>query len=185
LLAETAKVDKALSFVSDLPNVPAVYALYGGRGRSVHVAYVGIADALRRRIDQHLIKRDSSVATGTSAVCLNPDYVSQVRWWEHPDFSDRAVLEAAELVAFDLFEPALRSRGGITDRAKQLYGDESFLAKMQALFAQAPTGQLVILTLPDVVERLAELEDRLRRIEELLDKRAGSPATDKAVRRRR
>lgn len=60
---------------SDLPNVPAVYAMYGGRGRSQYVAYVGVADKLRARIEQHLARRDSSMTTGTSAAMLNPDHV--------------------------------------------------------------------------------------------------------------
>jgi hypothetical protein len=42
---------------------------------------------------------------------LNPDYVTELRWWEHPDFAERYVLEAAELVAYDMLNPALRSRG--------------------------------------------------------------------------
>ena len=46
------------NIVSQLPNVPAVYAMYGGRGRGLHVAYVGIADYVRGRINQHLINRD-------------------------------------------------------------------------------------------------------------------------------
>jgi hypothetical protein len=75
--------------ISRLPGVSAMYAMYGGRGRGLHVAYVGIADDLRGRISQHLIKRDSSVTTGTSAVGLNPDLISEIRW--------REVLEAASL----------------------------------------------------------------------------------------
>jgi hypothetical protein len=94
--------------------------MYGGRGRGLHVAYVGLAQKLRTRIEQHLIRRDNSVTTGASAACLNPDLVTEIRWWTHPDFEKIDVLEAAELVAFDVMEPALRSRGNITDRAKTL-----------------------------------------------------------------
>src|SRR3712207_4555331 len=93
---------RELTSIDQLPSCPAVYGMYGGRGRSSYVAYVGIADVLRRRIIQHLVNRDSSVATGTAAVGLNPDYVTAVRWWEHPEFGQRHVLEAAELVAFDI-----------------------------------------------------------------------------------
>jgi excinuclease UvrABC nuclease subunit len=60
-----------LSIISELPNVPGVYAMYGGQGRGLYVAYVGVAKQLRRRMMQHLVKRDSSIATGTSAVALN------------------------------------------------------------------------------------------------------------------
>src|SRR6476660_7223155 len=100
--------------IAQLPNAPAVYAMYGGRGRGLHVAYVGIADDLRGRINQHLLRRDSSVTTGVSAVALNPDLVSEIRWWLDPRFAQREVLEAGEQIAFQVLNPALRSRGGVT-----------------------------------------------------------------------
>ena len=75
-----------LTTITDLPNVPAVYAMYGGQGRSRYVAYVGLGSKLRSRVEQHLIRRDSSVTTGVSAVSLNPDFVTEVRWWEYPAF---------------------------------------------------------------------------------------------------
>jgi hypothetical protein len=81
--------------------------MYGGDERR----YVGSGDDLRRRVTQHLVLRSSSVTTGTGAVGLHPDHVRTVEWWEHPDFSEHVVLEAAELVAFDVLEPALQSRG--------------------------------------------------------------------------
>src|SRR5690349_21209565 len=96
------KVSQALLWVTDLPNHPALYALCGGTGKRMHVAYVGITDSLKRRAAQHLLSRDSSVATGTSAVGINPDYVTEIRWWEHRRFSKRSGREAAELVAFDV-----------------------------------------------------------------------------------
>jgi hypothetical protein len=112
----------------------------GGRGRSLHVAYVGIAEKLRNRIEHHLVKHDSSVATGASVVSLNPDLVTEMRWWEQSEFADRAYREAAELVAFDVLEPALRSRSGITDCAKQLYGDDQFQYGMRYLFSGETIG---------------------------------------------
>lgn len=142
--------------------------MYGGQGRSRYVAYVGLGTKLRGRVEQHLIRRDSSVTTGVSAVSLNPDFVTEVWWWEHPDFDKQDVLEAAELVAFDELEPALRSRGGITDRAKQLYANQEFRSQMQDLFRHGPAGCLVIRSLPQAWEKIGELEERLRRIEEKL-----------------
>jgi hypothetical protein len=79
--------------ITDLPSVPAVYAMYGGQGRSQYVAYVGLAGKLRGRIEQHLVRRDSSVTTGVSAVSLNPECVTQVRWWQHPDFEKQDILK--------------------------------------------------------------------------------------------
>ncbi len=157
-----------LFLVSDLPNTPAVYAMYGGRGRGRYVAYVGIADSLKRRVSQHLIGRDSSVAVGTSATCLNPDYVTELRWWEHPDFDKRHMLEAAEMVAFDVLDPALRSRGAHQGEAKKQCADAAFKGKMVALFQSEPSGKLVIRTLEDAFERIAELEARLAELEDRL-----------------
>jgi hypothetical protein len=154
-----------LHAISDLPQAPGVYAMYGGKGRGRYVAYVGIAQKLRDRIVQHLVRRDSSVATGTSAVQLNPDYVTAVEWWGHPDFDQRHVLEAAEMVAFDVLDPALRSRGAPQEKARDLYADEAFREKMHALFSGEPAGQLVIRTLEDAFERMAELEERIKDLE--------------------
>ncbi len=118
-------------FLPGLPNGPAVYALYGGHGSAAHVAYTGIAGKLRQRVAQHLVLRDSSVATGTSAAVLNPDYVTRVEWWTSPEFSDRHVLEAAELIAFDVLNPALRSRGTTSEAARRRYEDSMFRNRMR------------------------------------------------------
>ncbi len=158
---------------SKLPNVSSVYALYGGQGRGLYVAYVGVAGKLKNRIVQHLVKRDSSVATGTSAVALLPDYVTEVHWWEHPDFNQRPVLEAAELVAFDVLKPALRSRGAIQKQVKQLYADKEFYQKMQSLFLDQPTGHLAIPTLQEALDRIIQLEQRVAALEQQLRKMEG------------
>jgi hypothetical protein len=90
-----------------------------------------------------------------------------LRWWEHSDFGVRHILEAAELVAFEILEPALRSRGGIQEQSKALYADEEFTARMQTLFQGEPTGCLMILTLQDALDRIEELENRVRSLEDL------------------
>lgn len=117
---------KNVSSISELPTYPAVYAMYGGKGRSLYVAYVGTSKSLKQRMVQHLVNRDSSVTTGTSAVGLNVDYVTKIAWWENSGFDDQDFLRAAELVAFDVLDPALRSRGRTTDGAKELYSSEDF-----------------------------------------------------------
>lgn len=151
--------------ISELPNVPAVYALYGGRGRGQQTAYVGVTDKLRQRITQHLVRRDSSVVTGVSVVSLNPGLVTEVRWWIHPTFQDPAHISAAEFVAFDVLEPVLRSRGATEAQALALYTDETFSTQMRDLFQGPPTGRLVIPTLEDAMERIAALERRLATVE--------------------
>jgi len=162
---------KRLYSISELPNVPAVYAMYGGQEKGTYLAYVGIADILKRRIAQHLLKRDSSVATGTSAVGLNPEYVNEMRWWENSEFNKKYVLEAAELVAFEVLNPALRSRGGVSQKARELYQNKKFHRKMLALFSRTPAGYLVIPSLSLALRRIAELEQRISVIEKQLVER--------------
>ncbi len=147
--------------ISALPNAPAVYALFGGRA----AAYVGVADKLKQRITQHLIRRDSSVVTGASVVSLNPALVTEVVWWAHPSFTDRVNLEGAELVAFDVLQPTLRSRGASQSEAIRRYADAAFSAEMRALFSGEPSGTLTIPTLQDALERIERLERRLAALE--------------------
>ena len=154
--------------IADLPNCPALYALYGGTGRHAYVAYVGITDKLKRRAAQHLLTRDSSAATGTSATGINPDYVTEIRWWEHRRFSKRAGREAAELVAFKVLDPALRSRRPIGKAAQELLESSRFRKEMESLFKKKPTGHLRIPSLEQVWRRLSAVEARLERIEGLL-----------------
>ncbi len=159
---------QTLISVSELPKAPAVYAMYGGQGSRTYPAYVGIADNLKSRITQHLVRRDSSVVTGASAVSLNPDMITEIRWWEDARFTDRSFLEGAELIAFKALEPVLRSRGAITERAHALTSDAAFCIEMKAMFAGEPTGRLLIQSLQSALSRLSELERRVTEIEEIL-----------------
>jgi hypothetical protein len=86
--------------------------------------------------------RDSGVTTGTSAARIDPDYVTQVGWWEYPRFQEASFLEAAELVAFDILNPVLRSRVAGTARAEQVLGEnEGFREAMRSLFSSETTGR--------------------------------------------
>lgn len=162
---------REVATISELPNTPAVYALYGGRGNGLHVAYVGMAEALRRRIRQHLVTHDSSVTTGASVASLNPNLVTEVRWWEHPRFAEQAWREAAELVAFKVLDPVLRSRGTVQDAVRTILADPTFTTAMEVLFAGDPAGRLSIPTLQDALDRIEALEHRLAALEEKLSGR--------------
>jgi hypothetical protein len=162
---------KIFSSLSDLPNTPAVYAMYGGKGPGLYCAYVGVAGKLKGRIFQHLLRRDSSVTAETSAVVLKPEYITQIRWWEHPGFAERHIMEAAELVAFDVLNPILRSRGAIQEKARYLYSDEAFRKGMEALFQGDPSGQIALMTLQEAFDRIAELEKRVSELESLMEKK--------------
>jgi len=156
---------RKVSSISKLPTCPAVYALYGGKGRGLYVAYVGTTKRLKQRIVQHLVNRDSSVTTGTSAAGLNAGYVRKIVWWENSRFDDQDFLRAAELVAFDVLDPALRSRGQVTDRAKKLHTSKDFHKKMKDVFQAEPAGELNIPSLEDALDRIDELEKRIASLE--------------------
>jgi hypothetical protein len=154
--------------LADVPRGPAIYAMYGGEQARSWVAYVGDAGKLRQRLTQHFVSRDSSVVTGASATGLNIDHVRLVEWWQHPAFADEDSRRAAELVAFDVFEPALRSRGTPRQAARALYADADFNKRLTDVFRTAPTGRLFLPRLADVAQRLSELERRVSELEERL-----------------
>jgi hypothetical protein len=160
----TLRVVRIVSAIGQLPNDPAIYAMYGG-GERPYVAYVGLAGNLRGRVEQHLVRRDSSATTGVTAVGLHPEHVRAVEWWQHPAFSDSTDRAAAELVAFDVLEPALRSRGGINKAARERASEDILRSKMSALLEGAPTDRLALPSFAELAERVEELERRLDRLE--------------------
>lgn len=134
--------------------------MYGGLPPRLWVAYVGQAGDLRERLNQHLVRRDSSVTTGVSAVGLNVDHVAQVAWWLHPTFSDDNSRAAAELVAFDVLDPALRSRGRVSQAARILAVHDAFIAEMKALLSGQPAGVYQPPRLLDLADRVARARQR-------------------------
>src|SRR5262245_37892890 len=104
--------------LKDVPSVPAVYAMYGSK-QDGRPAYVGVAGKLKSRLRQHLVLRDSSVTTGASVVALNPELVRVVAWWEHPSFDEKGSREAAELIAAQVLNPVLTSRGTSSSEAQR------------------------------------------------------------------
>jgi hypothetical protein len=151
--------------IKNLPSVPAVYALLGGSDSRSYVAYVGIGGKLKSRIVQHLVRKDSSVTTGTTATSLNPEHVTQVRWWEAKEFTDEDSLHAAEVVAIRVLDPALRSRGSVRSKALELLADPLFDRTYSALFEGEPTGVLHVPSLTGALERIAQLEQRICSLE--------------------
>lgn len=136
--------------LSRIPKDPGIYALYDHSGGT---AYVGISNNIRERINQHFIKKDSSITTGVSAVVLNTDKIAKVVWWLHDAFAEKAAREAAELVASEVFNPILRSRGKTTNDAKAALEKAGFKAEMEQLFSQIPEN----FWLPKTLDNLFKL----------------------------
>ena len=161
---------KIVQSISDLPAKPAVYALYGGTRKKPYVAYVGVTGNLKNRINQHLIRRDSNITSGTSAVTLNPNFVTEVRWWRANKFHKKVVREAAEVVALQVLEPTLRSRGLTTGLALELSTDPEFQNQMEVLFSGPPEGTLILPNLTDALDRIMQLENKVETLESKLKK---------------
>jgi|SRR5271156_5846189 len=155
-----------ISKISQLPNSPAVYGLYAGKGRRIRPAYVGLAGRLRQRIKQHLISRDSTVTLETAPIRLNPEALTEVRWWTHLSFKRKRVLRAAELVAFEVLDPGLRSRGFPEGRALLLSKKKSFRQRMTALFRAKPSGKMPLHTSESLAEQVVDLELRVSSLEQ-------------------
>lgn len=133
--------------------------------RNGDVAYVGYSKNLRNRIVQHMIRRDSSVATGVSATVLNPEKVARICWWLKQEFSDQAYLEAAAVVAFEVLNPSLRSRGSITNRAQDVIADRTFYDENVCLFRGEPSGDYHPKTFDNLAELVLELHNRVTELE--------------------
>jgi len=160
--------------IASLPQVPCVYALISGTPSNRNIAYVGITGNLRVRIKQHLIDRDSSISTGTSAAMLNPDYVTEIQWWTSPIMKSKIGREAAEIIALDILQPTLQSRGSHSRAARAKSRTKPFVDDVTKLITSNSTGSLSIPTLVNIVSRLSELEERLDRLE-------NSPRSTRAI----
>jgi hypothetical protein len=152
----------------DVPACPAVYAMYGGERPRTWVAYVGLAGELQGRLIQHFVRRDSSVVTRSSAVGVNIDRVVHVDWWEHPSFADVDSLHAAELIASEILQPALVSRGGVRRTARALAADQAFRSDIESLFKGRPQGRYRPPRIGEVARQLRDLEQRVEALEKHL-----------------
>jgi hypothetical protein len=84
-------------------------------------------------------------------------------------------LEAAEVIAFEVLEPSLRSRGGLPDAVKELCEVVDFRIRMTELFQNSPTGRLILPTLGIAIERIQALENRLAKLEAEVDQLKKNP----------
>jgi hypothetical protein len=109
--------------------------------------------------------RDSSATVESAPIRINVDSISSLRWWEDSRFQERGELEGAELVAFEILKPTMRSRGGISGAGLEASQDDSFFQSMMNLFQGPPTGTLLFPSIRDLQRRLNELERRVADLE--------------------
>ncbi len=149
-----------VSLLSAAPKSAGIYALCAGHGRHRYIAYVGVTKNIRQRLLQHLVRKDSSIVTGASAVSLDPDRVTEVRWWLHPLFEQ--YMAEAEVVAFRILDPVLRSRQKVSAPVEFIADREDFARQVEAVFSKPPSGSVEIPTYQELLHRVAELEKAVR-----------------------
>ena len=154
--------------IKHLPQFSGIYAFKGPNDNQGAYSYVGLSNKLRDRVSQHLLRRDSSVASGASAISLNPDKIAECHWWIHETFGSRENLEAAELIAFEIFNPTLVSRGSSSSDALEISRDLEFREQMEDLFSNTPSGYAVFYDLSWAVTKIRELEREILELKERL-----------------
>ena len=157
----------------EIKHVPQFAGIYGFKGATDKVGsycYIGLSGRLRDRISQHLLRRDSSVSTGVSSVSLNPDNIEECHWWVHEIFDDRDYLEAAELIAFEIFQPTLVSRGKPSSKAVEIIKREDFKDKMKNLFSNIPSGYIRFYDISWTVEKIKELEKEINELKKKIER---------------
>jgi len=152
---------RPLNSVWQLPAVRAVYALYGAAGDQARLIFVGFAESLLERTLEQLVVPNLRYRSPSTTLFLQPGYVRELRWWEHPRLAAADALRAGEFVASELLHPLLSSRQPSSATARTLSTDERFREEMRALFLGEPSGSLILPTLDDLLERLRRIEGRL------------------------
>ena len=143
--------------IKNIPSFPGIYAFKGAYDRREEYSYVGMTNNLKERVSQHLIKKDSSIVTGSSTISLNPDKICECHWWIHKKFEDKRLRSIAEQIAFDLLKPTLRSRGhSVEDKVENVFKQE-----MIDLFKGIPSGYATFYNLDWAVRKIRELEKEI------------------------
>ena len=57
--------------IKNIPSFPGIYAFKGAYDRREEYSYVGMTNNLKERVSLHLIKKDSSIVTGSSTISIN------------------------------------------------------------------------------------------------------------------
>ncbi|MEK9985238.1 MAG: hypothetical protein VW879_10890, partial [Opitutae bacterium] len=71
-------------------------------------------------------------------------------------------MQAAELIAFEILNPVMRSRGKVQEAARELSLVDQFKDEIEQLIENGPTGTLQIPSMQDLLERIEVLEQRVK-----------------------
>ena len=154
--------------VKHLPQLPGINGFKRPNNIQDNYSYIGLSNKLRESVSQHLLKRDSNVTTGASAISLNPDKIAECHWWIHESFGTREYLEAAELIAFERFNLTLVSRVTPSARSLEISNDEGFKKQMDKLFLNVPSGYIKFYDLSWAINKIKELENEILELKRVI-----------------
>ena len=154
--------------IKHLPQFPGIYGFKGPNDIKDNYSYIGLSNKLRERVSQHLLKRESSVATVATAISLNPDKIAECHWWIHESFGAREYLEAAELIAFERFNLTLVSRVTPSTRTLEISNDEVFKKQMDKLFSNVPSCYIKFYDLSWAINKIKELENEILNLRKVI-----------------
>ena len=154
--------------VKHLPQLPGINGFKRPNNIQDNYSYIGLSNKLRESVSQHLLKRDRSVATGESAISLNPENIAECLWRIHESFGKREYLEAAELIAFERFNLTLVSRVTPSTRALEISNDEVFKKQMDKLFSNVPSGYIKFHDLSWAINKIKELENEILELRKVI-----------------
>ena len=154
--------------IKHLPQFPGIYGFKWPNDIQNNYSYIGLSNKLREKVSQHLLKRESSVATVATAISLNPDKIAECHWWIHESFGAREYLEAAELIAFERFNPTLVSRGSPSTKALDISNNEDFKKQMEKLFSNFPSGYIKFYDLSWAVNKIKQLENEILELKKVI-----------------
>ena len=154
--------------VKHLPQLPGINGFKRPNNIQDNYSYIGLSNKLRESVSQHLLKRDSSIATGSSDISLNQENIAEYHWRINESFGIREYWEAAELIAFERFNLTLVSRVTPSTRALEISNDEVFKKQMDKLFSNVPSGYINFHDLSWAINKIKELENEILELRKVI-----------------
>ena len=99
---------------------------------------------LKTRIQRHLISCGSNISTSTSAISLNPEYFTKVRWWRRLDSRNPQKRRAAEWIAGEVLQSVLRTWDLFPNLARVHVVDQGFYERTEKVFNSESTWCLTL-----------------------------------------